>query len=51
MKKTFLTAFMVLGLAVTALAPVVASAHEFHNGSSLAGNAAATRIQQTTTYQ
>ena len=51
MKKTLLTAFTVLSLAATALAPVVASAHNFRNGSSVAADAAATRLQQTTTYQ
>ena len=51
MKKTLLTAFTVLILAAAALVPVLASARDFHNGSSVAGDAAATRIQQTTTYQ
>lgn len=51
MKKTILAAFTLFGLVAAALAPVVASAHVFHNGSSVGGSAAATRIQQTTTYQ
>jgi hypothetical protein len=47
MKKMFLAAFTVLGLAATALAPVAASAHVFHNGSSVAGDATITRMEQT----
>jgi hypothetical protein len=48
MKKMFLATFTVLGLAAAAaLAPVAASAHVFHNGSSVAGDATITRMEQT----
>ncbi|HEY0424705.1 MAG TPA: hypothetical protein VGC82_15405 [Rhodopila sp.] len=50
MKKMFLAAFTALGLAATAIAPVAANAAVFHNGSTIAGDAAATRLQQTGTY-
>jgi hypothetical protein len=51
MKKMFLAAFTVLTLGVTALAPVVANAQMLRDGSTIAGNAEATRIQQTGSYQ
>jgi len=47
MKKMFLTAFTVLSLAA---APVAANAAVFHNGSTVGGDAAATRMQQTGSY-
>ena len=47
MKKMFLAAFTVLSLAATAVA---ANAAVFHNGSTVAGDAAATRMQQTGSY-
>jgi hypothetical protein len=47
MKKMFLAAFTVLGLAATAVAPVAANAAVFHNGSTVAGDATATRMEQT----
>ena len=50
MKNTFLAAFAVLNLAATALAPVAASAATFHNGSTVAGDTAATQRQQTGSY-
>ena len=50
MKKMFLAAFTVLSLAATAVAPVAANAAVFHNGSTVAGDAAATRMQQTGSY-
>jgi hypothetical protein len=50
MKKMFLTAFTILGLAATAVAPVAANAAAFHNGSTVAGDASATRQQQTGSY-
>ena len=50
MKKMFLAAFTVLGLAATAVTPVAANAAVFHNGSTVAGDAAATRMQQTGSY-
>jgi hypothetical protein len=45
MKSMFLAAFAALSLAV-AVAPA-ASAHDFHNGSSVAGHATITRMEQT----
>jgi hypothetical protein len=48
MKTLFLAAFAALTLTV-AVAPV-ASAANFHNGSTVAGDAAATRLQQTGGY-
>jgi hypothetical protein len=45
MKNLFLAAFAALSLAV-AIAPA-ASAHEFHNGSTVAGDATITRQEQT----
>jgi hypothetical protein len=45
MKSMFLAAFAALSLAV-AVAPA-ASAHDFHNGSSVAGDATITRMEQT----
>ena len=45
MKSMFLAAFAVLSLAV-AVAPA-ASAAVFHNGSTIAGDAQATRMEQT----
>jgi hypothetical protein len=48
MKNLLLSAFAALSLAA-AVAPV-ASAGTFHNGSTVAGDAAATRIQQTGGY-
>jgi hypothetical protein len=50
MKKTFLAAFTFLSLAATAIAPVAANAAVFHNGSTVAGDAEATRAQQTGSY-
>jgi hypothetical protein len=50
MKKMFLAAFTVLGLAASVVAPVAANAAVFHNGSTVAGDAAATRMQQTGYY-
>jgi hypothetical protein len=50
MKKMFLTALTVLSLAATAVAPVAANAAVFHNGSTIAGDANATRQQQTGSY-
>jgi hypothetical protein len=47
MKKMFLAAFTALGLVTTAVA---ANAAVFHNGSTVAGDAAATRMQQTGSY-
>nr|WP_294522181.1 hypothetical protein [uncultured Rhodopila sp.] len=51
MKKLFFTALAVVSLATAALAPVVANARGFHNGSTVADTATASRIQQTTQYQ
>jgi len=48
MKNMILAAFAALSL-MTAIAPV-ASAASFHNGSSVAGDTAATRLQQTGAY-
>jgi hypothetical protein len=48
MKNLILAAFAVLSL-TAAIAPV-ASAATFHNGSTVAGDTAATRIQQTGGY-
>jgi hypothetical protein len=48
MKNLFLAAFAAVSLAA-AIAPA-ASAATFHNGSSVAGDAAATRLQQTGGY-
>jgi hypothetical protein len=48
MKNLFLAAFAALSVAA-AIAPV-ASAATFHNGSTIGGDAAATRIQQTGGY-
>jgi hypothetical protein len=48
MKTLFLAAFTALSLTV-AVVPV-ASAAGFHNGSTVAGDAAATRMQQTGAY-
>ncbi len=48
MKNLILAAFAALSL-TAAIAPV-ASAASFHNGSTVAGDAAATRIQQTGGY-
>jgi hypothetical protein len=48
MKNLFLAAFAALSLMV-AVAPV-AGAASFHNGSTVAGDAAATRLQQTGGY-
>jgi hypothetical protein len=45
MKNLFLAAFAALSLAV-AIAPA-ASAHVFHNGSTVAGDATITRMEQT----
>jgi hypothetical protein len=50
MKKMFLAALTVLSLAATAVAPVAANAAVFHNGSTVSGDAAATRMQQTGAY-
>jgi hypothetical protein len=50
MKTMFLGALTALTLAATALAPVAANAAAFHNGSTAAGDAAATRMQQTGSY-
>jgi hypothetical protein len=50
MKKMFLTAFTVLGLGAIAVAPVAANAAAFHSGSTVAGDASATRQQQTGSY-
>jgi hypothetical protein len=50
MKEMFLTAFTVLSLAAAAVAPVAANAAVFHNGSTVGGDAAATRMQQTGSY-
>jgi hypothetical protein len=50
MKKMFLAAFTMLSLAATAAAPVAANAAVFHNGSTVAGDAAATRMQQAGSY-
>jgi hypothetical protein len=50
MKNTFLAAFAALNLAATALAPVAANAAVFHNGSTVAGDAAATQMQKTGAY-
>jgi hypothetical protein len=47
MKKMFLAAFTVLSLAATAVA---ANAAVFHNGSTVGGDTAATRMQQTGSY-
>ena len=47
MKKMFLTALTVLSLAATAVA---ANAAVFQNGSAAAGDAVATRMQQTGSY-
>jgi hypothetical protein len=48
MKKLILAAFAAISL-TAAVAPL-ASAAEFHNGSSVAGDTAATRWQQTGAY-
>jgi hypothetical protein len=48
MKNLILAAFAALSLSA-AVAPL-ASAADFHNGSSVAGDAAATRWQQTGAY-
>jgi hypothetical protein len=48
MKNLFLAAFAALSL--TAAIVPVASAATFHNGSTVAGDAAATRMQQTGGY-
>ena len=48
MKTLFLAAFAALSLTM-AVAPA-ASAANFHNGSTVADNAAATRLQQTGGY-
>lgn len=50
MKSTFLAAFAALSLAATALAPVAANAALFHHNSTVASDAAATRMQQTGSY-
>lgn len=50
MKKIFLAAFTALSLAATAAAPDAANAAVFHNGSTVAGDLAATRLQQTGPY-
>jgi hypothetical protein len=46
MKNMILAAIAALGL-VTAVVPVAANAASFHNGSTVAGDDAATRQQQT----
>ena len=46
MKNMILAAIAVLGLA-TAVVPTAANAASFHNGSTVAGDAVATRQQQT----
>jgi hypothetical protein len=48
MKHMILAAFAALSL-TTAIAPV-ANAALFHNGSTVAGDTAATRVQQTGAY-
>jgi hypothetical protein len=48
MKKMILAAFTALSL-TAAIAPL-ANAATFHNGSTVAGDAAATRMQQTGSY-
>jgi hypothetical protein len=48
MKNLILAAFAALSL-TAAIAPA-ASAANFHNGSTVAGDAAATRMQQTGAY-
>jgi hypothetical protein len=45
MKNIVLAAFAALSL-TAAIAPI-ANAAEFHNGSTVAGDAAATKVQQT----
>jgi hypothetical protein len=50
MKKMFFAVFTILTLAATAVAPVAANAAVFHNGSTVAQDAAATRMQQTGSY-
>ena len=50
MKKMFLAGFTVLSLAATVVAPVAANAAVFHNGSTVSGDVAATRMQQTGSY-
>jgi hypothetical protein len=45
MKNLFLAAVAALSLSA-AVVPVVANAAVFHNGSTVAGDAAATRMQQ-----
>jgi hypothetical protein len=45
MKKMFLAAVTALSLAATAVVPVAANAAVFHNGSTVAGDTAATRLQ------
>ncbi|MEA2778169.1 MAG: hypothetical protein QOF90_3575 [Acetobacteraceae bacterium] len=49
MKTMILAAVAALGLA-TAIVPVAANAAVFHNGSTVAGDAQATRAQQTGSY-
>jgi hypothetical protein len=49
MKTMILAAVAALGLA-TAIVPVAAKAAVFHNGSTVAGDAQATRAQQTGSY-
>jgi hypothetical protein len=50
MKKIFLAALTVLSLVATTVSPIAANAAEFHNGSTVAGDRAATRMQQTGAY-
>jgi hypothetical protein len=50
MKNMILAAIAALGLA-TAVVPVAANAAVFHNGSTVAGDAQATRMQQTGSYE
>ena len=50
MKNTFLAAFAALSLTATLAAPIAANAAVFHNGSTVAGDAAATQRQQTGSY-
>ena len=47
MKNAFFAALAVLTLSV---AVVPAYAHDFHNGSTVAGDSAATRMQQSGAY-
>lgn len=49
MKNLFLAAFAALSL-TAAIAPVASAATFHHNGSTVAGDTAATRMQQTGGY-